>query len=157
MIRRPHAMVISIPNMLNKPNYFLITAATLSALAAVLHLVCIAFGAPMYLAMGAGEQMVRLAAAGSSYPVKATLVIAAILLVWSLYALSGAGVIRRLPLLRLVLCAITAVYLLRGFAFYPLMTLLPGRSLTFWLWSSFICAVFGVVHLLGVRQAWSRL
>lgn len=88
---------------------------------------------------------------------KLRLFITAILLTWSAYALSGAGVLPRLPLLRPVLCAITGLYLLRGFAFYPMMVSFPGNSLPFWLWSSAICAVFGLVHLRGLRQAWSTL
>jgi hypothetical protein len=138
-------------------NPFLITGAVLSALAAALHLGCIYFGASWYRFFGAGEKMAQLAEAGSSHPTKITLTITAVLLTWSAYALSGAGVLPRLPLLRPALCAITAVYLLRGFAFYPLMKVMPGNSLSFWLWSAAICAVFGIVHLIGLKQAWSTL
>ncbi len=140
-----------------QPDYWLISGAALSALGAGLHLACIAFGASWYRAMGAGEQMARMADAGSTYPAKITLMIAAILLIWSLYALSGSGLIGRMPLLRSGLCVITAVYLLRGFAFYPLIALAPGRSPSFWLWSSVVCAVFGIVHAIGIARVWSRL
>ena len=138
-------------------NRFLIVGAALSAVAALLHLGCIVFGAPWYRFLGAGEQMAQMDLAGHWYPTVATLVITTILMVWSLYALSGAGVIRRLPLTRLVLCAITGVYLLRGLAFTPLMAYFPGNSMAFWLWSSAICLAFGVVHLIGLRQVWARL
>lgn len=143
--------------MRSRPNTLLVLAATLSAIAALLHLACIHFGGPWYRAMGAGEQMARLAEAGSIYPSVVTLFISCVLLVWSLYALSGAGVIRRLPLLRTGLTAITAVYLIRGFAFVPLMSVIPGRTLQFWLWSSAICALFGIVHAAGLWQCWDRL
>lgn len=138
-------------------NHLLILGAALSTIAALLHLACIYFGAPWYRAMGAGEEIARMAEAGSLYPAIVTLFIAAVLLVWSLYALSGAGVIRRLPLLRTILVAITAVYLLRGLAIIPMMVTMPGRSLAFWLWSSAICALFGIVHAAGLRKAWRRL
>lgn len=144
-------------NMSAAPNYWLTAGAILSAIAAAMHLACIAFGASWYRAMGAGEQMATMADAGSSYPAKITVMIALILLVWSLYALSGAGIIGKLPLLRTGLCAITAVYLLRGFAFYPLIAFAPGRSASFWLWSSVTCAVFGIVHAIGLARAWPRL
>lgn len=94
--------------------------------------------------------------AGNWYPTVATLVIAGILSVWSLYAFSGAGVIRKLPLLRLVLCTITGVFLLRGVAFVPLVAYFPGNSLTFWVVSSAICLAFGIIYLIGLRQVWSR-
>lgn len=138
-------------------NFLLSLAAALSAIAALLHLACIVFGAPWYRAMGAGERMARMAEAGSSYPALVTLFIAGILFVWSLYALSGAGVIRRLPLLRPALAAITGVYLLRGFGFVLVMSVAPGLPLSFWLWSSAICAVFGIVHAAGLWQSWGDL
>lgn len=142
--------------MRSHPTYLYLAAAC-SAVAALLHLACIYFGAPWYRVMGAGEPMARLAEAGSSYPTMVTLAIAGILFIWSLYALSGAGVIGRLPLLRAGLVAITAVYLARGFGFVLVMSAAPGRSMNFWLWSSAICAVFGIVHAAGLWQSWARL
>ena len=138
-------------------NYFLIAAASLSAFAAALHLCCIAFGATWYRFFGAGERMARLASARSWYPTIVTSAIAAVLATWSLYALSGAGVIPRLPFTRAALCIITGIYLLRGAAVLPMAALLPGRSTSFWWWSSAICLSIGLVHLVGLRQAWSRL
>lgn len=138
-------------------NRALIAGGTLSALAALLHLACIAFGAPWYRLLGAGEKMARMALAGHWYPTIATLVISAVLLTWSLYAFSGAGVVRKLPLTRWVLLAIGIVYVLRGVAFAPLMSYFPGNSTTFWLTSSGICLAMGVLHLVGLRQVWFRL
>ena len=143
--------------MKNPRNPFLIAGGTMSALAALLHLGCIVFGAPWYRFLGAGERMAQMDLAGHWYPTVATLVITAILLVWSLYAFSGAGAIRKLPLTRVALCAITGVYLLRGVAFAPLLEHFPGNSTTFWIVSSGICLVMGVVHFIGLRQVWSRL
>jgi uncharacterized membrane protein len=136
------------------PNRWLVAAALLNGAAALLHLACIMFGASWYRFLGAGEGMAQLAEAGHWYPTVSTLVISAMLGVWALYALSGAGVIRRLPLLRTALVAITVVYLLRGIGFVALMERFPDNSTTFWLVSSAICLVLGVVHLLGLRQVW---
>lgn len=94
---------------------------------------------------------------GEPYPTLMAAGIGTVLLLWALYALSGAGVVRRLPLLRTALCAITAVYLLRGIAFIPLQPLFPGNSLTFWLVSSGICLSIGIVHAIGLRQRWREL
>lgn len=135
----------------------LVVAAMLSAIAALLHLACLIIGAPMFRLMGAGEQMAQLHLAGHWYPVAITSAIAVILLGWSLYALSGAGVIRRLPLLRTVLTAVTCIYIARGVAFIPAMAYFPGNSVTFWLVSSAICLLIGIVHLIGLRQVWDRL
>jgi hypothetical protein len=143
--------------MVSTHNRFLIAGASLSAFAALLHLACIVFGAPMYRALGAGEQMAQMAADGHWYPTMITLAIAAILGIWSLYALSGAGAIRRLPLLRVGLCVITGIYLLRGVAFVALMGSYPDNSMTFWIVSSAICLAIGCVHFLGLRQVWNKI
>jgi hypothetical protein len=134
---------------------FLIAGAVLSGIAALGHLACIVVGAPLYRLMGAGEQMAQLHISGHWYPTTVTLVITAILCTWSLYALSGAGVIRKLPLLRTALCAITAIYIVRGVAFMPLMAQFPGNSMLFWVISSSVCLAIGLVHLMGVRRSWA--
>jgi hypothetical protein len=138
-------------------NKFLIAAAICSGVAALLHLGCIIFGGDWYRFFGAGEQMAQMAEAGHIYPTMVTLVISTLLTIWSLYALSGAGVILRLPLLRLALFLIAAIYLMRGIAFIPLMPMFPGNSLTFWVVSSTICFVFGLLYALGIRQSWAYL
>ena len=95
---------------------WLIVGAGLSFLAAALHIAIIFGGGDWYRFFGAGEGMARLAESGSREPAKMTLGIATVLTVWGLYALSGAGLIFRLPWRRLVLSAITAIYTVRGLA-----------------------------------------
>ena len=136
-------------------NVFLIAGALMSALAAALHIGCIVFGAPWYRFFGAGERMAQMAIAGSWYPAIVTAAIASVLAVWSLYALSGAAVIRALPLLRPALCIITGIYLLRGLVILPLAVV--GKAAPFWWWSSAICLLIGAVHLVGLLQVWPRL
>jgi len=139
-------------------NPWLITAAVLSGTAALAHVGCIIFGAPWYRFFGAGEKMARMAEAGSPVPALVTAGIAGVLALWAAYALSGAGVLPRLPLLRLVLCLVTGVYLLRGVAGLVLAAVAPGeRSVEFWCWSSLICLAIAAVHVVGLRQAWPQL
>jgi hypothetical protein len=139
-------------------NAYLLTGASLSATAALLHLGCIAFGPSWYRFFGAGERMAQLAAAGDIFPTLVTAGIATVLALWSLYALSGAGMILRLPLLRTGLCVITGIYLLRGIAGFWLAAMAPGeRSVAFWCWSSVICLAIGALYLVGTRQAWAAL
>jgi len=138
-------------------NMYLLLAGVSSFIAALAHLACIAGGPSWYLAMGAGERMAQSAARGHWHPTVVTLAIAVVLSVWGFYALSGAGTIRHLPLLKTVLCAITAVYLLRGLFFFLLKPHFPGNSPAFWYWSSGICLVIGLLHLVGLYQSWSRL
>ena len=138
-------------------NVFLLAAGTLSAFAAILHLACIYFGAPWYRFFGAGEHMALLAEQGSSQPTVITSGIVVVLCLWSMYAFSAAGVIFRLPLIRLALTLITLIYLTRGVAGFFLINSPMGRSPEFWLWSSAICLSFGVVHFIGLKQQWAKL
>ncbi|SEF30662.1 hypothetical protein ABL840_29020 [Variovorax sp. NFACC27] len=138
-------------------NIPLVAGAVLSAIAALLH-VCVIFGGPAwYRFFGAGERMAAGAAAGHLYPALVTLLIASVLATWAAYALSGAGVLQPLPLLAFALPAITAVYLLRGLVVVVLFLFDRRRLTAFWVWSSLICLVYGVVHLVGLLQVWDRL
>ena len=138
-------------------NIYLLIAGSLSAIAAFLHLACIYFGAPWYRFFGAGEQMALMAEQGSWQPTIITLVIFSVLSLWSAYAFSAAGIILRLPFIRLVLSLITLVYLVRGLAGFTLMNTPMGRSPDFWLWSSLICLTFGIVHAIGLKKRWATL
>ena len=139
------------------PDKLFIIAACGSAIAALLHLACIVMGERWYRLMGAGEHMAKLAAAGHPYPTVVTSAISLVLLVWSCYALSGAGVIRPLPFLKAVLVLISLVLLARGLLFPLLMPVFPGNSMTFWYMSSAICLLLGSCFAMGSWQNWHRL
>jgi hypothetical protein len=71
---------------------WLVAGGVLSAGASLLHLGCIAGGASWYRFFGAGEKMARMAERGwRAVPV--TVLIAAVLALWSAYAFSAAGVL----------------------------------------------------------------
>ena len=101
--------------------------------------------------------MAILAEQGSLRPTLITSCIAIMLAIWSLFALSGAGLIGSLPFLRVGLCVITAVYLIRGSLGFFLMAKPLGRSSGFWFWSSTICLTIGLLHLMGLKQVWSSI
>jgi hypothetical protein len=90
-------------------NYALLFAAILSFCAAVYQLVISLV--PRWSAFfGAGEEL-------TSKPLLLLLlgaVVAILLTIWGFYGLSGAGLIRRLPLLRLAIFLIGAIYIFRG-------------------------------------------
>jgi hypothetical protein len=143
-------------------NPWLFVGAVLSAIAALLHLAIIVGGGAWYRFFGAGENFARMAEAGRWLPGLVTAGIAAVLLLWSTYALAGAlgsaglGTIA-LPWIKPALCLITTVYLLRGLALFPLWWMRPAQVDAFALWSSLICLGYGLVHLSGLLQTWERL
>lgn len=142
-----------------KTNKALITAAILNFIAALLHIAVIFGGADWYRFFGAGEAMAQMAAQGDIQPVLITLFIATMLTMWGLYALSGAQIITRLPYLKACLLLISAVYCIRGVYgfFLPYISDHPdvqSMSINFWFWSSAICLIFGITHVIGIRKSW---
>lgn len=144
------------PVMPSSGTPLLITAAALTALAALLHLVVILQGPRGYQWCGAGDRIVAAARNGSRVPAALTSVICVVLLAWAAYALSGAGLIGPLPLLRPVLVGISSVFLLRALL-GPFVLVGNGRSARFVWVSSAICLLYGLVYLVGLVQRWDAL
>lgn len=138
-------------------NPWLAAGGVLSGAAAILHLAVIAGGPDWYRFFGAGEGMARMAERGMVQPTLITLGIVAILAVWAAYAFAGAGMIRRLPLMRTALVAISAVYLLRGLILAPMLAFRPERIDAFAVWSSLIVLLYGIVYAIGTMRAWPIL
>ncbi|MDP3378867.1 MAG: hypothetical protein Q8S53_10925, partial [Brevundimonas sp.] len=69
----------------------------------------------------------------------------------------GAGLIPRLPLTRVALVLISAVYLLRGMVLIPALVINRGEVMPFILWSSLIVLVYGIIYAVGTWKAWPSL
>ena len=137
-------------------NMWLITGGCLSLAGAALHLGAIVGGGDWYRFFGAGEAMAQAAERGEAYPALITLGIAAILALWAAYAFAGAGLIRRLPLMRTALVAISVIYLLRGAVLVPALAV-PAMGGTFNIVSSLIVLVYGLCYAVGTWLAWPQL
>ena len=141
--------------------YLFFTGVAASA-GAVLH-IAIPFGGPdWYAFFGAPQGLVDMARAGNIRAPISCLVIAAFLALLAAYAFSGAGVIRRMPFLRLGLAFIAAMLILRGVLFVPLILWRPGilsricecRSVdAFIIGTSVLCLAMGVSYALGALAA----
>ena len=143
--------------MMCSGNQWLKLGGILSFVVALLHLVIIFVGAPAFRYFGAGEDMATTAESGSAFPAMMTLVLVAIFTIWGLYALSGAGVIRRLPLLRIALLLIGAIYTLRGVAVFQQIfqiatssVQVAPREVAF----SLVSLVIGLAYLVGTAINW---
>lgn len=148
---------------MHKRQRWLLLGGLVTGMVSLLHVAIIIGGPDWYRFFGAGEQMARMAARGSPVPTVITLGIAALLAVWMLYALSGAGVIRRLPFLRLALVLIAAVYLGRGVLGVPLVLLGDDpyanqlkAKMTFMIVTSAVCVVLGLCYAAGAAHLWKR-
>lgn len=135
-------------------NPWLAVGGALSAAASLAHLAIILGGPRWYDFFGAGPRMVRLAEQGSPKAALITLGIAAVLAIWAAFAFSGAGLIPRLPLIKLALLAITAVYVVRAVGYIPTLMVTGAPVGTFAWVSSAIVLVYAVVHVLGTLELW---
>ncbi len=140
-----------------KSNVFLLSAAMFNGIAALVHVGCIIFGAPWYRFFGAGEQMALLAEQGSIRPTLITLFIVIVLLSWTLFTLSAARLIVKLPFLKLAVSMIALVYLSRGIGGLFLINNPLGRSPEFWLWSSLITLFIAMIHFVGLTKEWKNI
>ncbi len=137
---------------------WLLVGGALSAIAAATHLGAVVAGGPGYRLLGAGEPFARAAEQGLRTPALVTMAIAAVLATAATYAVSGAGLIRSLPLLRSGLVVISLAYLARGAVlFAPSLLARPDLSAGFLFWSSAIVLGFGVAHAVGTWRAWPTL
>ncbi len=102
--------------------------------------------------------------AGAVITAIAALLHVAIIGVVGLYALSGAGVIRRLPSLRLALSLVAAVFLARGLLGVPVVLLvddpymneLKGK-MAFMTLTSLVCVLLGACYAIGAASIRKRL
>ena len=143
---------------MNRPSYLLILAGVLSFCAAIFQAV-IAFVPAWSAAFGASDALVS----NPALLITLGLLVALLLVIFGLYGLSGAGVIRRLPLLRLGLFVIGLLYSLVGvnfiFQVLAMLGVLPstGPISIYQVLVSFGAFVAALAYLIGLAVNWKRL
>ena len=139
-------------------NYLLILAGVLS-FGAVIFQVAIGIVPEWSAYWGAGDELVS----NRALLLGASLVVGLLCVVAGLYALSGAGLIRRLPLLRTGLLVVGILCTLRGIAFVMLLLtvlgILPSRGpiLTTAWQSAFVFLLIGLTYLFGLAYGWRSM
>lgn len=142
---------------MNGQNYLKL-AGVLSFAIALLHIVIIFIGASAYRYFEAGEEMASLAEQGSWQPALLTSAIVLAFIVFGVYAWSGAGIMARLPWLRIVLIVISAIYLLRGSAIIiQLVWFINSKANLKDIVFSLVSLVTGVCYAVGVKLLWQNL
>jgi len=133
-------------------------AGILSFSAALLHAL-IGFSPKLSLYFGAPEALVE----NIYLLIIACLLISVILILFGIYALSGAGYIRKLPWLKQMLAVISSIYIFKGLLFIPELMVVLGlmntsipvapRFVVF----SLVSLLIGLFYLLGTMKAWNQL
>ena len=142
---------------------YLIVAGSAMVAGALLH-IAIIFGGPNWYALfGAPAGLVAMASTDSLRPAVSCVIIALVLLACSAYAYSGAGLIRKLPGLRVVLALIGAGLIVRGVTFVPVVAWQPhllsglcGKCQevnSFVLATSALCLFVGTGYAVGAVRA----
>ena len=143
---------------MKKHNTFLLIAGLLSLGVAVFQ-AAISFVPEWSAYFGAGNALVS----NPTLLLVAGLVVTVLFAIAGLYGLSGAGVIRRLPLLRTGLIVITLVYIYRGILFIPqfLVTIgalpSPEPIPLQYLLSSLVALIIGLLYLVGLIVGWKMI
>ncbi len=141
---------------MNASSRWLTIAAALCFGIALLHAAIIFMGPNAYAYFGAPE-LGRAEAAGSAVPDLMTAVLVVVFGAFGVYALSGAGRVRRLPLLRVGLILIGAVFTLRGLAVFVEVTQLASGGAPRMVVFSLVSLITGVAFLVGTLPRWRAL
>jgi hypothetical protein len=135
----------------------LLIAAAIAALTAAAHMSCLLLGPTCFEAQMAPPDIVNSAREGTLYAPIATTVVSGLFLICALYALSAAGKIGKLPLLKLGIYTIAFVCILRGFAIVPISTLFPNTPIGPRDWiAGAVWAFTGMCFLMGYRALHRR-
>jgi len=143
----------------------LLWSGVATTLGGLLHIAIIFGGPDWYQFFGAPAGLVQMARDGKPRAALSCLAIASVLFVFAAYAFSGAGLIRRLPLLRTGLFLIGGGLLLRGIAFVPVAVWFPqlvaricdcDGADTFALTTSAICLFVGLGYTVGAFDMMRR-
>ncbi len=134
----------------------LILAALISAITAIAHLSCIYLGPSCYKAQMAPQQILQSAIDETWLAPISTAMVSSLFLVCTIYALSGAGIIRKLPLLRLFTYSIATLCIFRGTAIFPLSFLYPTVLSTSNILVGATWFVSGLLFFFGYRYATNK-
>ncbi len=135
----------------------LVVSAVMNFVVTAFHFVPIVIGPEAYRVGRAGEDMISMSEAGSIVPDLISFGIACVFFVFGLYALSGAGKIRRLPFLSVILPSVAAIYTLRALAIIPAYFFIPEEIVLIEVIYAIAAFIFGIFHILGIKYNWQNI
>lgn len=135
---------------LNNKLKFLVVGGVIGAFAAIWHLLCVIGGPGWYAFARAPQVVVESAAEGTFLAPISAMVIAGLMFTCTAYSFSGAGLIRRIPLLKTALVVISIICLVRALIVIPYLL---SSKLDIWeLVASAVWFFVGVCFLLGALE-----
>ena len=135
--------------MNTKGKIALFIGALIAFITAIAHLSCIFLGAECFEAQLAPPEMIESAKAGTWLAPVLTIVASSLFILCGLFALSAAGIIKKIPLTFFALPVIAILCTIRGLATIPLSFAFPEMVSTYSLLSGFIWFLVGVLYAFG--------
>ena len=127
------------------------TAGYINITIAFGHLAGLIWSNQVFALFGISKQMNALSQIHSSFPYLLTILVALVFFAFGLYGLSGAGKIKRLPLLEPVTFIIGGIYLFRGLGELIYETTRTTHSLAEMTYS-LIAVAIGLLYLIGALE-----
>ena len=145
---------MTLKTMLSTRSKFLVIGGVIAAATAIWHWLCIIGGPSWFVFARAPQAVVESARQGTLFAPISTLLVGALFMSCTAYAFSGAGLIRKIPLLNPALISISILCILRGLYFMPY--LLNSAKPDIWLLVSSLVWLFcGICFLLGSLEQFS--
>jgi len=131
----------------------LITAAIIAFVTAVAHMSCILLGPECYAAQMAPKEIVESAKQGTWLAPVGTTLVSVLFAICGCYALSAAGYIRPLFLLKIGIYFIGSLCIVRGILGLQLWLRKPELFDTFGIWANWFWFICGLFFILGIRRS----
>jgi hypothetical protein len=132
-------------------------AAGIALFGAIIHWVAPFVGVDWYGFLTAPQDVVDSARNGTMLAPVGAAIIGLLMFACAMYAFSGAGLSRRLPLTKTALAVISAICLLRGLLLIPFLIRFPLAVSTFDIVASAVWFVAGAAFAVGTVGNWRRL
>lgn len=130
----------------------LIIGGAIAFLTAIAHTSCIFLGPECFEAQMAPLELVESAKQGTWLAPISTLIISSLFGLCGLYALSGAKMIKKVPLTHFALAIIAALCVIRGFSTIPLSLIFPEMVSQFSIFAGVIWFLVGLLYAYGFKH-----
>jgi hypothetical protein len=134
----------------------MISVALVSLLVVIAHMSCIWLGPECFYVQRAPLSIIESSKNGTWFAPIGTTFVSSLFLVCSFYALSGGGIIRKLPLLKVGIYTIGSICIARGFLITPVLYSYPHLRSTFEILAAIIWLACGVLIIWGFKTNESK-
>ena len=130
-------------------SFMLVSVAALALFTALSHMSCIVLGPECYRAQMAPEALIELSKSAPWRAALETTLVSLLFVATAIFCLSGARVIRKVPMLKPAIITISVICSLRGIATLPLSLLFPEQVTAFSIIAGILWFLAGIFCITG--------